>query len=103
MLKVKKKNPSTKNQNQNEDVTQLHEELKNSIKSLYLSDQKQKKAIKEYAETLSKIRNEHALLQKENNQFKILLQKYPNYVENLRQKSHTKYQKTDKKKKTLLL
>ena len=58
MLRVKKKNPSTKNKYKNEDVTQLHEELKNSIKILYLSDQKKKKTIKEYSETLSKIRNE---------------------------------------------
>ena len=57
MLKVKKKIPSTKNKNQNEDVTQLLEEIKNSIKNLYLSDQKKKKAINEYAEILSKIRN----------------------------------------------
>ena len=38
MLKVKKKILSTKNINKNEDVTQLHEETKNSIKNLYLSD-----------------------------------------------------------------
>ena len=36
---------STKNQNQNEDVMQLHEEIKNSIKNLYLSDQKRKKKL----------------------------------------------------------
>ena len=91
MLKVKKKIPSTKNKNQNEDVTQFLEEIKNSIKNLYLSDQKKKKAINEYAEILSKIRSEYVLLQKENNQLKIQLQKYQNYVENLPQKSHTKY------------
>ena len=45
MLKVKKKIPSTKNKNQNEDVTQLLEEIKNSIKNLYLSDQKKKKQL----------------------------------------------------------
>ena len=45
MLKVKKKIPSTKNKNKNEDVTQLHEEIKNSIKNLYLSDQKRKKQL----------------------------------------------------------
>ena len=45
MLKVKKKVPSTKNKNQNEDVTQLDEEIKNSIKNLYLSDQKKKKTM----------------------------------------------------------
>ena len=38
MLKVKKKILSTKNKNENEDVTQLHEETKNYIKNLYLSD-----------------------------------------------------------------
>ena len=43
MLKVKKKIPSTKNKNKNEDVTQLLEEIENSIKNLYLSDQKNKK------------------------------------------------------------
>ena len=45
MLKVKKKIPSTKNKNQNEDVTQFLEEIKNSIKDLYLSDQKKKKTV----------------------------------------------------------
>ena len=99
MLKVKKKIPSTKNKNKNEDVTQLHEEIKNSIKNLYLSDQKKKKTINEYFEILSKIRNEYALSQKENNQFKVQLQKHQNYVENLPQKSHTKYQKPIRKRK----
>ena len=99
MLKVKKKIPSTRKKNKNEDVTQLHEEIKNSIKNLYLNDQKEKKAINEYAEILSKIRNEYALLQKENNQLKIQLQKYQNYVENLPQKSHTKHQKPIRKRK----
>ena len=45
MLKVKKKILSTENKHQNEDVTQLHEEIKNSIKNLYLSDQKRKKQL----------------------------------------------------------
>ena len=40
MLKGNKKIPSTIDKNQNEEVTQLHEEIKNSIKNLYLSDQK---------------------------------------------------------------
>ena len=99
MLKVKKKIPSTKNKNKNEDVTQLHEEIKNSIKNLYLSDQKKKKTINEYTEILSKIRNEYALSQKENNQLKTQLQKHQNYVENLPQKSHTKYEKSIRKRK----
>ena len=41
MLKVKKKIPITKNKS--EDVTQLHEEIKNYIKNLYLSNQKRKR------------------------------------------------------------
>ena len=96
MLNVKKKILSTKNKFQNEDVTQLHEEIKNSVKNLYLSDQKKKKTINEYDEILSKIRNEYALLQEENNQLKIQLQKYQNYVQNLLQK---KYQKPIRKRK----
>ena len=75
MLKVKKKIPNIKNKNKNKDVSQLHEEIKNSIKNLYISDQKEAKTIKKYAEILSKIRNECALLQKGYNQTKIELQK----------------------------
>ena len=48
------------------------------------------KKINDYAEILSKIRNEYPLLQKENNQLKIQLQKYQNYVENLPQTSYRK-------------
>ena len=43
MLKVKKKQ-GPKNKNQDEDLTQLHKKIKNSIKNLYISDQKKKKA-----------------------------------------------------------
>ena len=46
MLKVKKKIPNIKNKNQNKDVSQLHEEIKNSIKNLYISDQKKRKQLK---------------------------------------------------------
>ena len=48
---------------------------------------------------MSKVRNEYALLQKENSQLKIQLQKHQNYVENLPEKSHTKYQKPITKRK----
>ena len=97
MLKVKKKIPNIKDKNQNEDVSQLHEEIKNSIKNLYISDQKKAKTIKEYAEILSKIRNEYALLQKEHNQTKTELQKYQHYVQNLPQKPRMNYQKRIRK------
>ena len=51
---------------------------------MYINDQKQKKekkTINEYAELASKIRNEYAQLQRENNELKIELQKYQNYVQ----------------------
>ena len=80
MLKIKKI-PTTK-KNQNEEV-QLHDEIKNSIKNLYLSYHKNKKRVNDYAQLLTKIRNEYVLLQKENNQLKIGLEKMKNYIENL--------------------
>ena len=54
MLKIKKI-PTTK-KNQNEEV-QLHDEIKNSIKNLYLSYHKNKKRVNDYAQLLTKIRN----------------------------------------------
>ena len=98
-MKVKKKIPKIKNQNQNKDVSQLHKEIKNSIKNLYISDQKKAKKIKEYPEILLKIRNEYALLQKEYNQTKIELQNYQHYVWNLPHKPHMNYQKPIRKRK----
>ena len=102
MLKVKKKKiQNPKNKSQDEDLTQLQNEIKNSINNLYISDQKKKKAINEYAELLAKIRNEYAKLQKENNQLKIELHKYQTYVQNTPQRSYqkTSYQKLIRKRK----
>ena len=69
-------------------------------KNIYiLAIKKRKKTINEYVEIRSKIRNEYALLQKENNQLKIELQKYQNYVQHIPQKSYMKYQKPIRKRK----
>ena len=73
MLKVKKKIQNPKNQN---GLTDLQNEIKNSVKNLYFKDQKNKKTINEYADILAKIRNEYAQLQKDNNQLRIEIQKY---------------------------
>ena len=99
--KLKKKNQNPKNKSQDEDLTQLQNEIKNSIKNLCISDQKNKKTINEYAELLTKIRNEYAKLQKENNQLKIELHKYQTYVQNTPQRSYQKpsYQKLIRKRK----
>ena len=41
------------------------------MKNSYLKDQKNKKTINDYANVITKIRNEHAQLQKEKNQLEI--------------------------------
>ena len=76
MLKVKKTIRNPKNKSRNDDLTELQNDIKNSIKNLYISDQKKKKTINEYAELLTKIRNEYENLQKENNELNIELHKY---------------------------
>ena len=48
-----------------------------------IKKKKKKKTVNDYAQLLTKIRNEYVLLQKENNQLKIELEKMKNYVENL--------------------
>ena len=64
---------------------------------------KKKKTIDEYAKLTTKIRDEYAKLQQENNQLKIELHKYKAYVEQLSQKSYQKpyvnYQKPIRKRK----
>ena len=76
MLKVKKTIRNLKNKSQDDDLTELQNDIENSIKNLYITDQKKEKTINEYAELLTKIRNEYAKLQKENNELKIDLHKY---------------------------
>ena len=76
MLKVKKKiHKNIINKNQEDDIKKIQNELKNSIKNLYINNQKKKKTIGKYAELTTKIREEYAKLQQENNQLKIELQK----------------------------
>ena len=76
MLKVKKEIHRNVNENQEDDITKIQSELKNSIKNLYINNQKKKKTIEEYAQLTTKIREEYAKLQQEDNQLKIELQKY---------------------------
>ena len=79
MLKVKKKIQNPKSQN-NDELTDLQNQIKNSIKNSFIKDQKNKKTINDYADLITKITNEYAQLQKENNQLKIELKKYQQYV-----------------------
>ena len=63
MLKVKKKiqNPKSKG---HEELTNLQNNVKNSIKNLFIKDQKNRKT-NEYVDLITKIRNKYAQLQKE--------------------------------------
>ena len=89
MLKVKKKiqNPKSK---ANDKLTNLQNEIKNSIKNLYIKDKKNTKIINEYADLITKIRKEFAQLRKENDQLRIECRKYQQYVQNV---SQTPYRK----------
>ena len=83
MLKVKKKiSKKAVNKNQEDHITRTQNELKNFIKNLYIKDQKKKKkTTDEYAQLTTKIGEEYAKLQRENNQLKVELHKYKTYVE----------------------
>ena len=92
-MSKKKKIRKTNKTNEDDEIVKIQNYLKNSIKTLFISDKK-KKAIDEYAQLTTKIREEHAKLQQENNQLKIELHKYKEYVEKLLQKSYARYQKS---------
>ena len=79
MLKVKKKiQPKTQ---KNYELINLQNKIKDSIKNLYIKDQNNKKTINEYADLITKIRNEYAQIEKENNQLRMEIQKYQNYIQ----------------------
>ena len=100
MLKVKKKISKNTNKNQEDEITRLQIEIKNSIKNVYISDQKKKKTIDKYVQLLTKIREEYAKLQQENNQLKIEMQKYRSYIERSSQKTYRpNYEKPIRKRK----
>ena len=100
MLKVKKKiHKNVVNKNQEDHITKMQNELKNSIKNLYINDQKKKRTIDEYAQLATKIREKHVKLQQENNQLKIELQKYKNYIEQMPQPRKKYYSKPIRKRK----
>ena len=91
MSKKKKKIRKTNKTNEDDEIVKIQNNLKNSIKTLFISDKK-KKAIDEYVQLTTRIREEYAKLQQENNQLKIELHKYKEYVEKLLQKSYARYQ-----------
>ena len=101
MLKVKKRIQNPKIQNNNE-LTDLQNQTNNSTINLFIKDQKNKKTINGYADLVTKIRNEYAQLQKENNQLKIELQNYQQYVQNVSQNPYRKPSYVRPKRKRIL-
>ena len=84
----------------NEALQNFDQYNKNSIRNLYISDQKKKRTIDEYVQLLTKVREEYAKLQQENNQPKIEMQKYESYIEWSSQKTYRpNYQKPIRKRK----
>ena len=90
MLKVKKTIRNPKNKSQDDNLTEVQNNIKNYIKNLYISDQKKKKTINAYAEFLTKVRKEYAKLQKEKNELKTEFHRYRNCFQNIPQKSNQK-------------
>ena len=55
MLKVKKNISKNTNKNQEDEITHLQTEIKNSIKTLYISDQKKRKELTKMCCLLQKL------------------------------------------------
>ena len=81
MLKIKKQLPLAANFDETE-YTKNQEDIKNSIKKLFISNQSRKKTIDEYAQLTTQIREEYAKLQANCVQVESTLQRYKDYVEN---------------------
>ena len=76
MLKVKRPVYTPKKNNKHE--TEINE-IKNAIKNMYLTNQKNKKSLNDYSQLVTKIRNEYNILAKENQELKTQLEQYKNY------------------------
>ena len=86
LLNVKKKIHKTNySKNKEDDISKIQNDLKSSIKDLYISDQKtkKKKTIDEYAQLTKEISDEYAKLRQENNRLKLTTPMLNNYLKNL--------------------
>ena len=81
MLKIKKQLPLAPTFDETE-YSKNQEDIKNSIKKLFISNQGKKKTIDEYAQLTTQIRDEYAKLQAKCVQLEKTLQRYKDYVEN---------------------
>ena len=80
MLRIKKQLPlATINE---AEYKKNQDEIKNSIKNLFISNNNKKKTINEYATLTTQIREEYAKLQTKCVQLEKTLQRYKDYIEN---------------------
>ena len=80
MLRIKTKLPLAASIDDT-DYKKNQEDIKNSIKQLYIGNQSKKKTINEYAQLTTQIREEYAKLQAKCAQLENTLHKYKDYVE----------------------
>ena len=83
MLKVKKQIHRKTNSNNQDEYIKYQNDLKDSIKKIYIGNQNKKKIIDEYAQLITQIREKYAKLQNENNQLKSTLEKCQQYIEDM--------------------
>ena len=83
MLKVKKQIHQKTNSNNQDEYIKYQNDLKDSIKKIYIGNQNKKKIIDEYAQLITQIREKYAKLQNENNQLKSTLEKCKQYIEEM--------------------
>ena len=82
MLKIKKQLPFSSGLIDETEYNKNQEDIKNSIKNLYIGNQSKKKTIDDYAKLTTQIREEYAKLQAKCVQLENTLQKYKDYIEN---------------------
>ena len=82
MLKIKKQLPFSLKTFDEDEYNKNQEDIKNSIKKLFIGNQTKKKTIDEYAQLTTQIREEYAKLQAKCIQLENTLQKYKDYIEN---------------------
>ena len=77
MLKIKKPIPFNLSTFDEEEYNKNQNEIKNSIKKLYVGNQNKKKTIDEYAQLVKYAKLQNKIVQQEKT-----LQKYKDYIEN---------------------
>ena len=83
MLKVKRQIQKKVKNIQDDEHLKNQNNLKNSIKNLYIDNEKKKKTIDECTQLTTQIGEEYAKLQRENNELELAIEKYKNYIEQI--------------------